>query len=290
MRLVTTSDFDITLKAPTGVSFPYNQNNVLDKFLGGKIWMANDGGVYWSEDGGRSWKLSVGLNTVDRGEHRRIVRPGQRAGAVYGVRGQRRLLHPRRRQDLEGSHLLLRRLRCMVFRCRAAAAGPGVSAARRPHVCHQQPPVARLSRRNEPGEHPRRPAAPFEQHQFGIRHPRLPPRHSDASQRGAPGRWRLRVHRHESRWHARRSANPFDQFDHRPGSLGRPQQGPTNRTSRARPGGSRPGRRRTSGSGVFRRATRPATSGSWTPPRRCGMPSYRAVPLAANPCSRRSFL
>ena len=65
MRLVTTSDFDITLKAPTGVSFPYNQNNVLDKFLGGKIWMANDGGVYSSEDGGRSWKLSVGLNTVD---------------------------------------------------------------------------------------------------------------------------------------------------------------------------------------------------------------------------------
>ena len=54
--LVTTSDFDITLKAPTGVSFPYNQNNVLDKFLGGKIWMANDGGVFWSEDGGRSWR------------------------------------------------------------------------------------------------------------------------------------------------------------------------------------------------------------------------------------------
>jgi hypothetical protein len=63
--LVTTSDFDITLKAPTGVSFPYNQNNVLDQFLGGKIWMANDGGVFWSEDGGRSWKHSVGLNTVD---------------------------------------------------------------------------------------------------------------------------------------------------------------------------------------------------------------------------------
>ena len=63
--LVTTSDFDITLKAPTGVGFPYNQNNVLDKFLGGTIWMANDGGVYRSEDGGRNWKLSVGLNTVD---------------------------------------------------------------------------------------------------------------------------------------------------------------------------------------------------------------------------------
>lgn len=63
--LVVTEDFDITLKPPSKVRFPYDQNSVLDQFLGGTIWMANDGGVVWSEDGGQNWKPATGLETLD---------------------------------------------------------------------------------------------------------------------------------------------------------------------------------------------------------------------------------
>jgi photosystem II stability/assembly factor-like uncharacterized protein len=63
--LVSSKDFEITLKKPTGVTFPYNQNSVLNQFVSGTIWMANDGGVYWSEDGGQNWKHAAGLNTLD---------------------------------------------------------------------------------------------------------------------------------------------------------------------------------------------------------------------------------
>ena len=44
----------------------------------------------------------------------------------------------------------------------------------------------------------------------------------------------------------------LDQFDYSPGSLGRPEQSPANRASCAWPGGSGAGGRRTFGSGVFR--------------------------------------
>lgn len=63
--LLVTADFDITLKRPQGVSFPFNLNSVLDQHLGGRIWMANDGGVNWSDDGGRSWERAKGLETLD---------------------------------------------------------------------------------------------------------------------------------------------------------------------------------------------------------------------------------
>jgi hypothetical protein len=63
--LATTSDFDLTLKPAAGVPSPYNQNSELDQHLGGTIWMANDGGVAWSEDGGASWTSSAGLPTLD---------------------------------------------------------------------------------------------------------------------------------------------------------------------------------------------------------------------------------
>ena len=61
---LASSNFNITLKAPTGVSFPYNQNSVLDSFISGRIWMANDGGVYRSDDGGVIWKQGGGLSTL----------------------------------------------------------------------------------------------------------------------------------------------------------------------------------------------------------------------------------
>jgi hypothetical protein len=60
-----TTDFDITLAAATGVDPPYDQSSLLQQFIGGTIWMANDGGVQWSEDGGESWNLALGLETLD---------------------------------------------------------------------------------------------------------------------------------------------------------------------------------------------------------------------------------
>ena len=63
-----TPDFEITLTPATGVDPPFAQNTVLDQYIGGKLWMANDGGVNLTEDGGRnaqSWLWPLGLNTLD---------------------------------------------------------------------------------------------------------------------------------------------------------------------------------------------------------------------------------
>ena len=61
-----TPDFEIRLVAATGVDPPFDQSAVLQQFIGGTIWMANDGGVHWSEDGGRElepaawgWRRSI---------------------------------------------------------------------------------------------------------------------------------------------------------------------------------------------------------------------------------------
>jgi hypothetical protein len=62
--LAVSKDFNITLKPPTGVSFPYDQNAILDGYIGGSIWMANDGGVYFSSDAGQFWDLGAGLATL----------------------------------------------------------------------------------------------------------------------------------------------------------------------------------------------------------------------------------
>lgn len=63
-----TPDFEITLKAPSGVSSPYDQNSELDAHIAGRLWMANDGGVYFCDDGGRaeaSWIMPDGIETLD---------------------------------------------------------------------------------------------------------------------------------------------------------------------------------------------------------------------------------
>lgn len=56
---------DLTLKPVTDVPSPYNLNSELDAHLGGTIWMANDGGVQFSDDGGETWVPSKGIDTVD---------------------------------------------------------------------------------------------------------------------------------------------------------------------------------------------------------------------------------
>ncbi len=63
--LITTPDFEITLKPATGVSDPYNLNAELDQYIGGTIWMACDGGIFWSVDGGVNWSRPDGLETLD---------------------------------------------------------------------------------------------------------------------------------------------------------------------------------------------------------------------------------
>lgn len=63
-----TPDFEITLKPAAGVDNPFNDNSELDQFIAGTLWTANDGGVNWTEDGGRnanSWNWPRGLETLD---------------------------------------------------------------------------------------------------------------------------------------------------------------------------------------------------------------------------------
>jgi uncharacterized repeat protein (TIGR01451 family) len=84
--LALSTDFNITLKAATGVSFPYNQNSVLDSFISGRIWMANDGGVYRSDDGGVNWKLGGGLSTLQPFSiFAGVALPGKPPALYFGV-------------------------------------------------------------------------------------------------------------------------------------------------------------------------------------------------------------
>ena len=48
---------------PIGMDFVFGVSALV--MLGGTIWMANDGGVYVSHDGGQVWQPTVGLETVD---------------------------------------------------------------------------------------------------------------------------------------------------------------------------------------------------------------------------------
>jgi photosystem II stability/assembly factor-like uncharacterized protein len=66
------ADFDMTLTAPFCTSgspstqptpAPYNLNSVRASFRG-TMWMANDGGIYSSTDGGANWELGSGLATL----------------------------------------------------------------------------------------------------------------------------------------------------------------------------------------------------------------------------------
>ena len=80
--LVVTGDFELTLEPPSGVSAPYDQCSVLEQHVRGTMWMANDGGVVFSEDGGRTWTRAAGLETIDAVNLAGLHRPG-RAPALY---------------------------------------------------------------------------------------------------------------------------------------------------------------------------------------------------------------
>ena len=78
-------DFEITLERSSAAA-PYDQNSVLGTYLRGTLWTANDGGVVWSEDGGRSWTRAIGLDTIDAvnlaGLHRSGLAPALYMGVV----------------------------------------------------------------------------------------------------------------------------------------------------------------------------------------------------------------
>jgi hypothetical protein len=63
--LIFTTDFEITLQPATGVSPPFDANSELNQHIAGTIWMANDGGIHRSIDGGSNWKPVDGLETLD---------------------------------------------------------------------------------------------------------------------------------------------------------------------------------------------------------------------------------
>lgn len=76
--LTVSPDFDLSLRSVVDQPFPYNQNMELDKpapsttayvpskdTCDGRIWIANDGGIYRSDDCGQHWEPSLaGLNTL----------------------------------------------------------------------------------------------------------------------------------------------------------------------------------------------------------------------------------
>jgi hypothetical protein len=84
--IAVSADLDIALAPATGVDHPYDQNSVLAGFFGGAIWMANDGGVYRSIDGGGTWQLGNGLSTLQPlSRIAGIALPGHPPAFYFGV-------------------------------------------------------------------------------------------------------------------------------------------------------------------------------------------------------------
>jgi hypothetical protein len=81
-----TPDFEITLKRSTEKD-PFNKNSELDKHVAGRLWLANDGGVYFCDDGGTSesgWKMPTGLETLDPVNIAGLFGLGSRPALYFG--------------------------------------------------------------------------------------------------------------------------------------------------------------------------------------------------------------
>ena len=128
--LVTSADFDLTLKPVVDVPSPYNQNSELDQYLGGVIWMANDGGVRVERGWRRELESRCGVAYTRSHQYRRPRRCGRGAGALYRNGRQRQFLLYRRRRHLAQWRVRSRRCRRMVRRHRARRLGVAVCTAR----------------------------------------------------------------------------------------------------------------------------------------------------------------
>ncbi|MGH9839377.1 MAG: hypothetical protein ACREEM_11400, partial [Blastocatellia bacterium] len=92
--MAVSSDFNITLTpafctvgpARVPVPPPYDKNSVRDSFLGGTIWMGNDGGIYRSVNGGVTWTLGGGFATLQpEASFAGVALPGKPPALYFGV-------------------------------------------------------------------------------------------------------------------------------------------------------------------------------------------------------------
>jgi photosystem II stability/assembly factor-like uncharacterized protein len=92
--LALSPDFDITLTdpvctvGPAGIPVPppYDQNSIVESYLGGMIWMLTDGGVYRSANGGRTWQQGKGLSTLQpQFKFAGVSLPGKAAAIYMGL-------------------------------------------------------------------------------------------------------------------------------------------------------------------------------------------------------------
>ena len=83
--VLTSPRFDLKLKVPTDVPSPYNETSELDAHVSGVIWMANDGGVCFSEDGGLTWTPGRGLHTVDAINLAGLAKPDKEPALYIGT-------------------------------------------------------------------------------------------------------------------------------------------------------------------------------------------------------------
>lgn len=84
--LAISSDFNLTLKPVRDQRWPYNQNKELDQCLAGRLWMSNDGGVYRSDDCGKTWiPTQAGLSTLAAINVSGVARPGTAPALYFGA-------------------------------------------------------------------------------------------------------------------------------------------------------------------------------------------------------------
>ena len=95
----------------------------------GTVWLASDGGIFRSTDGGNNFHAAGSISTLSVGEHRRRGARGPGPGHLAEHRRQRRLRHLGRRAVLAPAELRRRRQRLLLVRSAAAALDARLHAA-----------------------------------------------------------------------------------------------------------------------------------------------------------------